>query len=118
MNAISQENAEHYLWGEGCEGWHLLKSPGLSVIQERVPAGRAEVRHYHQQAQQFFFVLSGIARLEVDGRHLHLTAGQGCQVPAGAPHQLINEGPQPLEFIVISAPMAHGDRVLAPHPDD
>ena len=22
---ISMENAEHYIWGEVCDGWHLLK---------------------------------------------------------------------------------------------
>ena len=36
----SLANAEHYVWGDGCDGWHLLKHPDLSVIQERVPADR------------------------------------------------------------------------------
>jgi mannose-6-phosphate isomerase-like protein (cupin superfamily) len=63
-DVVSQQNAEHYVWGGDCGGWHLLNSPGLSVIQERVPPGRREVRHYHQQAHQFFFVLSGRATLD------------------------------------------------------
>ena len=25
MSIISINNAEHYTWGEGCDGWHLLK---------------------------------------------------------------------------------------------
>ena len=37
MAAISKKNSEHYAWGGVCDGWHLLKSPVLSVIQERVP---------------------------------------------------------------------------------
>ena len=89
-DVFSQQNAEHYGWGGDCDGWHLLKSPGLSVIQERVPPGRREVRHYHQHAHQFFFILSGRATLEVDGRSLTLTAQHGCSVPARVPHQLIN----------------------------
>jgi len=109
---ISKENAEHYVWGEDCDGWHLLKSPALSVIQERVPSGASEVRHLHQRAQQFFFVLSGKAHLSV-GEACHvLEPGRGCHVPSDVPHQLSNEGPEPLEFLVISAPMAHGDRVV------
>ena len=111
--AISKDNAEHYSWGEQCDGWHLVKSPELSIIQERVPAGGAEVRHYHQQAQQFFFVIAGTASLEVGATVLHLSSGQGKHVPAGVPHRLANEGAEDLEFIVVSAPMAHGDRVLA-----
>jgi hypothetical protein len=33
---IKKENAEHYNWGPGCDGWHLLKDPELSVIKERM----------------------------------------------------------------------------------
>ena len=110
-DVVSEQDAEHYVWGGDCDGWHLLKSPGLSVIQERVPPGRCEVRHYHQQAHQFFFVLSGRATLEVDGHILTLTARQGCSVPAKVPHQLINEDAEDLVFLVISAPRSHGDRI-------
>lgn len=109
---VSKDNAEHYFWGEKYDGWHLVKSSELSVIQERVPARGAEVRHYHEQAQQFFFVLSGRARLEVEDRVLRLGSGQGFHVPAGLPHKLANEGTEDVEFLVISVPIAHGDRVL------
>jgi hypothetical protein len=53
VNSI--ENAEHYIWGEICDGWHLLKHDGMSVIQERVPAGGAEVMHHHNVSRQFFY---------------------------------------------------------------
>jgi len=109
---VSKESSEHYVWGEQCEGWHLLKSAELSVIQERVPPGAGEVEHFHRQAQQFFFVLSGQASLIVGDVCHSLSPGQGCHVPAGTPHQLSNEGPEALEFLVVSAPMAHGDRVI------
>jgi hypothetical protein len=23
---VSRENAEHYRWGDDCDGWHLVKS--------------------------------------------------------------------------------------------
>ena len=36
------DTAEHYTWGGVCDGWHLLKDPTLSVIQERVPPGAGE----------------------------------------------------------------------------
>lgn len=83
----------------------------LSVIQERVPSGCREVRHYHQQAEQFFFVLSGIASIEVDGNEYKLEAEQGIHVPAGKPHQLQNEQSHDLEFLVTSVPPSHGDRI-------
>lgn len=29
--------AEHYRWGQDCDGWRLPQGPDLSVIQERSP---------------------------------------------------------------------------------
>ena len=97
-------NAEHYIWGEGCDGWHLLKQPDMSVIYDRVPAGGHEVRHYHERARQFFFVLAGEAVLEVDGVTHHLGYQQGLAVNPQQPHQLRNESQADLVFLVISAP--------------
>jgi len=111
MKPVSIDNTEHFVWGEKCDGWHLVKSPALSVIQERVPCSCYEVRHLHQKSEQFFYVLSGIATIEVDGVVYMLTDGQGLHVPANVPHQLKNDGHEDLVFIVTSTPPSHGDRV-------
>ncbi len=110
-NVVSKHSAERYVWGGDCVGWHLLKSPGLSVIQERVPPGRGEIRHYHQHAHQFFFILSGCATLEVDGQVLKVAPCQGCSVPPQVPHRLSNEEAADLEFVVVSSPPSHEDRI-------
>lgn len=110
ISPISKETAEHYTWGGRCDGWHLLKGPELSVIQERMPAGTAEVRHFHHRAQQFFYILSGEATMEVDGRYVTLAAGQGIWIPAGTPHQMKNESGKDVHFLVISQPPSHSDR--------
>ncbi|MCB1609860.1 MAG: cupin domain-containing protein [Xanthomonadales bacterium] len=113
MSVASIDSAPHYLWGQRCDGWHLLASPNLSVIQERVPHGASEVRHRHSRAEQFFYVLAGTATLEVDGEIHLLGANQGLHVPAGVPHCLSNRHPPTLEFLVISTPPSHGDREAA-----
>ncbi len=112
MEIISRENAEHYTWGDICDGWHLLKTSGLSVIQERVPSGGAEVMHYHEHAHQFFYVLSGEATLEINDRKILIHPQQGISIPPKMTHRLLNETKQDLSFLVISAPMSHGERVL------
>ena len=108
---ISKENAEHYQWGEGCDGWHLVKTNCLSVIQELMPPKTKELRHYHNSSEQFFFILSGVATLEVNGVAHQLITQQGLHVPAGARHQLKNESNEHLSFIVTSTPPSHGDRI-------
>jgi mannose-6-phosphate isomerase-like protein (cupin superfamily) len=107
------EDVEHYVWGSNCDGWHLLKSEGLSIIYERMPGGTQEARHRHNRAQQFFFVLNGTATFELEGKELVLSERQGVHVPAGKAHQMFNRSNEELIFMVISHPPSHGDRVNA-----
>ncbi len=111
MNVVDRSVAQHYLWGERCDGWHLLKDARLSVIEERMPPGAAEVEHHHLRAQQFFYVLSGIASFEVNGEARAVDAGQGLHVAAGVRHRIANRGGEDLRFLVVSEPASHGDRV-------
>jgi len=107
---ISIASAEHYTWGDGCDGWHLLQDPSLSVIQERVPPGAGEVRHFHNRARQFFYVLAGVATLEMEGHSVELRPGEGSEVPPGIPHRFVNKTEAEVSFLVISAPTTVGDR--------
>ncbi|MGJ7912516.1 cupin domain-containing protein [Neobacillus sp. LXY-1] len=109
---ISKQNAEHYIWGDQCDGWHLVKNNNVSVIHERMPANTSEVRHYHKQAQQFFFVLSGRATIEVNNERIILNPNEGIEIPPLVPHQMMNESNGDVEFLVISQPNSKGDRVL------
>ena len=111
MKPVNTGNAEHYRWGSESDGWHLLKSDSMSVIEERVSPGGAEVRHVHSSSQQFFYVLSGTATLEISGEIHQVEAGSGIHVPPGTPHQLNNQGDSDLRFLVISQPPSHDDRI-------
>jgi mannose-6-phosphate isomerase-like protein (cupin superfamily) len=113
MTIASTKNGSHYVWGDNCDGWHLAASERLSVIQERMPQGSSEVRHLHNRAEQFFYILSGIATLEVAGALHVIQPHEGFHVPAGVAHTLSNEHEADLEFLVISTPPSHGDRVSA-----
>ncbi|MGV3764462.1 cupin domain-containing protein [Parapedobacter sp.] len=105
------QNSRHYHWGNLCDGWHLLDSPTLSVIRERMPPGTSETLHYHRQAQQFFFILRGVATFEVEGEIVEVGEGQGFHVLPKRKHRILNNADKALEFIVISEPKSHGDRV-------
>jgi mannose-6-phosphate isomerase-like protein (cupin superfamily) len=113
MKPISRISAEHYLWGANCDGWHLVKNEMLSVIEEQMPPGTSEVRHYHRKAQQFFFILAGSAEMELDGDKLVLGAGEGLHIAPEMVHRISNAAGEPLRFLVISQPPSYGDRVVA-----
>lgn len=108
---VSTANAEHYIWGNQCDGWHLVKTPELSIIEERMPPGTNEVRHHHVRARQFFFVLEGQLTLEVEFHDFVLRAGEGIEVAPGQAHQAKNQGAADVRFVVTSHPPSHGDRV-------
>lgn len=120
MMPVSVETAEHYVWGEqqgpACDGWHLVRSDALSVIEERMPAGGREQRHAHTRARQFFYVLEGELTLEVEGREHGLGTGQGLEVAPGAWHQVLNASRHDVRFLVISSPPSHGDRETSARP--
>lgn len=108
---ISVENAENYVWGELSEGWHLLKRGDMSVIQERVPAGGAEIMHYHNAARQFFYILEGQGSMVFEDRTVVLEKGQGLEIPPQMKHQFQNRSHADVHFLVISVPSTRGDRV-------
>lgn len=111
MKTVSAVNAEHYLWGQGCDGWRLLQGDDLSVIQERVPAGKAEVMHYHAHARQFFYILDGSAQMAFEDKVVSLQKGDGIEIPPLTKHRFENTTDQDVIFLVISSPKSQGDRI-------
>lgn len=102
--------AEHYWWGDACEGWRLLDRPDLSVIRERIPPGAGEVKHYHGHARQLFVVLSGHLQIEIGNRAFQLSPEDSIEVPPGDVHRVRNTGDRDTSFLVISAPTTRDDR--------
>ena len=111
MAIKSTNNTEHYIWGDNCEGWHLLKSESLSIIQEKMPPHTSEGLHFHTNAQQFFFILKGTATFEIEGEIFEVSEKSGIHILSQQKHRIFNHTDLVLEFLVISEPKAHGDRV-------
>ena len=110
-SSVSRDNAEHYRWGDDCDGWHLVKDPQLSVIEEFMPPGAAEIRHHHERSQQFFYILTGEVLMEINGENRLIAAGSGVRILPGTRHQIRNPSSGPVRFLVVSQPPSHGDRV-------
>ena len=109
---ISRQNAEHYIWGDNCDGWRLINEEDRSIIHERMPPNTSEVRHYHQYSTQFFFILSGRMDLEVNGIEYVLKEHEGMEILPKVAHQVMNKSDKDVEFLVISQPNTKNDRVL------
>lgn len=112
MTVVDRSKAEHYLWGNGCSGWHLLRRGDFSVIEECVPPGQSEQRHFHNISRQFFYILQGEAVMEVEGSEFILKAQQGIEILPGVAHQFRNESNVEVKFLVVSVPPSQDDRVM------
>jgi len=114
-NVISTVNADHYKWGgpkgTDCDGWYLVRTDELNVIEELMPPGTSETPHHHVRARQFFFVLEGQLSLMVEHHEFSVNAGEGIEVAPGQMHQAINHSAMPVRVLVTSQPPSHDDRV-------
>lgn len=107
---ISRDNAEHYIWGDKCDGWYLLNRQDMLIIHEKMPPGTKEKRHVHAVSRQFFFILEGVLTMELEGEKHQIGARQGIEIPPGSKHQASNDSGSAVEFLVISHPTSRGDR--------
>jgi quercetin dioxygenase-like cupin family protein len=82
----------------------------MMVIQERMPPGAAEQRHYHSIARQFFYVLSGELTMELEGVVHRVPAMTGIEIHPQSKHQARNEAETDVHFLVVSSPTTRGDR--------
>lgn len=110
----SKENGEHYNWGNNCSGWHLVKSRGLSVIEELMPANTSEDKHYHNFSEQYFYILKGTATFEIENTIVEVHKGEGVHIRPQVLHRIRNNESTDLEFLVISQPTTSGDRINEP----
>ena len=73
-----------------------------SLAEATVPSGGATERHYHKLSEEFYFVLEGAGRMEIDGETREVGAGDAVLIPTGAWHQITAE--RELRFLCCCAP--------------
>lgn len=110
---VSRENAEHYTWGDHCDGYFLLKRTEMHLIEERMPPGTTEVAHWHERARQLFYVLEGELTMRFENGDVRVSRGTVLEIEPGKIHQARNESASDVRFLVVSVPPSHGDRKQA-----
>lgn len=112
----SKDTIKPYIWGNNCKGWKLLSQPTLSIIEEIMPPNTQEVVHYHQAAQQYFYILEGTATFMVNEAVETVHAKEGIYIPNNTIHQIQNRTTTTIRFLVISNSTTKDDRVEAATP--
>lgn len=73
-----------------------------SLAEATIPAGGATQRHWHGESEEFYFLLAGRGRMEIDGEEREVGPGDAILIPAGAWHRI--EAIEPLRFLCCCAP--------------
>jgi uncharacterized cupin superfamily protein len=113
----AEERAEHY---GAHQRLRYSDAGGLTQFGAHVetlePGSRSSNRHWHEEEDEFLYVVSGEATvIEEDGAHV-LGPGDAACWPAGAAnaHQVVNRSDAPCTYLIVGTRMA---REVIHYPD-
>ncbi len=105
----AEERAEHY---GASERLRYSDAGGLTQFgahfETLQPGSRSSERHWHEEEDEFLYVISGEATVvEEDGAHL-LRPGDAACWPAGAAnaHQVVNRSDGPCSYLIFGTRMS------------
>ncbi|MCS7008313.1 MAG: cupin domain-containing protein, partial [Chthoniobacterales bacterium] len=73
-----------------------------SLAEASLEAGKATARHYHKLSEEFYFILEGRGKMEVDGEVREVGPWDCVLIPPGAWHQI--EAIEALRFLCCCSP--------------
>ena len=110
MKFTSVETVEAFVTKDGSTIRELHHTQVQSLAEATLEVEQATERHYHRGTEEIYFVLKGQGRMEVDGETTHVRPGDAVLIPAGAWHQLENNGTSELRILCCCAPAySHDD---------
>jgi mannose-6-phosphate isomerase-like protein (cupin superfamily) len=96
----------------------LYTGPNLQLVLMTLMPGEEIGAEVHETTDQFFRVEEGTGKVSIDGRETPIQGGSGVVVPAGARHNVVNTGQQPLKLYTLYSPPHHADGTVHPTPRD
>ena len=83
-----------------------------SLAEATVQVGSTTQRHYHKLSEEFYFIMEGTGRMEIDGDAREVGPGDAILIPAGAWHAITAR--ERLRFLCCCAPpYSHVDTYFA-----
>ncbi|HUR27408.1 MAG TPA: phosphomannose isomerase type II C-terminal cupin domain [Planctomycetota bacterium] len=112
---MSSPNHEIKPWGEYRV---LADTETFKVKRLDVLPGKRLSYQRHQKRSEHWMVVSGRARVTLDGRELELGAGQAIDIPAKVAHRVECVGTEPLVFIEVQTGTYFGEDDIERLSDD
>ena len=77
---------------------------GHSLAYVNLPPGKASLAHHHKRSEESYYILSGEARLVVDGHSYPMSTDDTCLILPGQVHQIFNDSSSDLDFLAVCVP--------------
>jgi mannose-6-phosphate isomerase-like protein (cupin superfamily) len=88
----------------------LYTGHNLQLVLMAIQPGDEIGEEVHDDRDQFFRVEKGAGEVWIDGNRSEVVGDDAIIVPAGARHNLVNTGDEPLLLYTLYAPPEHRDR--------
>jgi len=114
MDIINRAEAEPFITKDGSEIRELLayRNSAIrnqSLAEATIAVGCATQEHYHPKAEEIYYILSGTARLKIDGELRDVGPLDAIAIPPVARHKIWNTGNAPLVLLCCCAPAYEND---------
>ncbi len=96
----------------------LAEAPEFKVKRIDVLPGKRLSYQRHAKRKEHWLVVSGRARVTLDGRDLELSPGQAIDIPTGAAHRVECISPEKLVFIEVQTGTYFGEDDIERLADD
>ena len=88
----------------------LYTGHNLQLVLMAIQPGHEIGEEVHDDRDQFFRVEKGAGEVWIDGNRSKVEGDDAIIVPAGARHNIVNTGDEPLRLYTLYAPPEHRDR--------
>lgn len=95
--------------GRGTNRWKrfvtglMLHADWDSFEHNQLDPGSAIGEHVHTRTEEIYFIVSGSARMTLNGKTFEVAPGDLIMTPLGGRHSIENTGDEMLEFVVVEA---------------
>ena len=90
----------------------LYTAKHCQLVLMSLPVGGEIGSEVHDENDQFFRFEAGQGKVLIDGNEYAVSDGSAIIVPAGAEHNVINTGDEPLRLYTIYSPAHHKDGIV------
>jgi mannose-6-phosphate isomerase-like protein (cupin superfamily) len=90
----------------------LYTGQNMQLVLMSIKPGGEIGEEVHDDRDQFFRVEQGTGEVLIDGKKTKIKDDDAIIVPAGARHNVVNNGKEPLQLYTLYAPPEHRDRTV------